>query len=285
MFFQQLISGLAIGSIYGIVALGFTLIWNAARVVNFAQGEFSMVGGFLAYTFFVLLGIPYYGAFLFALLIAGAIGWIMDFLVIRPLRSADPLTVVITTLGVSIILANGAMFIWGTKAMAFPSVFGSNPVQLGKVMVIPENLWIIGFTVCLVAFFYVFFQKTKAGKAIRSVAQDKETASLMGINVNLMIGMTFAVAGALGAAAGVLLAPLFFVSTDIGLTLVLKAFIAAVLGGFGSLQGALLGGIILGVLETMGAFYISSTYKDVITFTVLIFLLIFSPTGLFKKPG
>lgn len=271
------------GGIYGLVALGFTLIWNAAAVVNFAQGEFCMISGFLILTFFVRWGWPFPLAFLLSILLSGILGVIVERLAIRPIRGADPLTAIITTLGVSIFLSNSAKFVWGTHPFHFPSVFGDKPMQMGKITLIPQNLWIIGIISALVISLYFFFFRTLTGKVMRAVAQDRETASLMGISVNRMIGMIFGLSAIMGGLAGILLAPIIYVAADIGLALVLKAFMGAVIGGFGSLPGALIGGIVIGISENLSAFYISSDYKDVISFAVLIAILIFKPAGLFLK--
>ena len=283
MFIQQAVAGIAMGGIYGLVALGFTLIWNAAAVVNFAQGEFCMVSGFLILTFFVQWGWPFPVAFLISILLSGLLGLIVERLAIRPIRGADPLTAIITTLGVSIFLSNSAKFVWGTHPFHFPSVFGDKPMQLGNITLIPQNLWIIGIISILIICLYLFFFQTITGKVMRAVAQDRETASLMGISVNRMIAMIFGLSAIMGGLAGILLAPIIYVAADIGLALVLKAFIGAVIGGFGSLPGALIGGIVIGVSENLSAFYISSDYKDVISFAVLIGILIFKPAGLFLK--
>src|SRR5512137_121698 len=166
MFFQQIVSGIAMGGIYGLVALGFTLIWNAAAVVNFAQGEFCMVSGFLILTFFVTWGWPFPVAFLAAILLSGLLGVVVERLTIRPIRAADPLTAIIATLGVSIFLSNTAKFVWGTHPFHFPSVFGDKPVRLGAVTLIPQNLWIIAIISALVAGLYAFFYKTLTGKVM-----------------------------------------------------------------------------------------------------------------------
>ena len=283
MFFQQIVSGIAMGGIYGLIALGFTLIWNAAAVVNFAQGEFCMVSGFLILTFFITWGWPFPVAFVAAIALSGILGVIVERLTIRPIRGADPLTAIITTLGVSIFLSNSAKFVWGTHPFAFPSIFGDKPIQFGRMILIPQNLWIIGIILSLVGCLYLFFFQTITGKVMRAVAQDRETASLMGISVNRMIGMIFGLSAVLGGLAGILLAPIIYVASDIGLALVLKAFMGAVIGGFGSLPGALMGGIVIGISENLSAFYVSSDYKDVIAFGVLIAILIFKPSGLFSK--
>jgi len=283
MFIQQIIAGVAMGGIYGLVALGFTLIWNAAAVVNFAQGEFCMISGFLILTFFVNWGWPFPMAFLISILLSGVLGVIVERLAIRPIRGADPLTAIITTLGVSIFLSNSAKFVWGTHPFYFPSVFGDKPMQMGKITLIPQNLWIIGIISALVISLYFFFFRSLTGKVMRAVAQDRETASLMGISVNRMIGMIFGLSAIMGGLAGILLAPIIYVAADIGLPLVLKAFMGAVIGGFGSLPGALIGGVVIGISENLSAFYISSDYKDVISFAVLIAILIFKPAGLFLR--
>ncbi|MGD0624615.1 MAG: branched-chain amino acid ABC transporter permease [Thermodesulfobacteriota bacterium] len=283
MFIQQIIAGVAMGGIYGLVALGFTLIWNAAAVVNFAQGEFCMISGFLILTFFVNWGWPFPMAFLISILLSGVLGVIVERLAIRPIRGADPLTAIITTLGVSIFLSNSAKFVWGTHPFHFPSVFGDKPMQMAKITLIPQNLWIIGIISALVISLYFFFFGTLTGKVMRAVAQDRQTASLMGISVNRMIGMIFGLSAIMGGLAGILLAPIIYVAADIGLPLVLKAFMGAVIGGFGSLPGALIGGVVIGISENLSAFYISSDYKDVISFAVLIAILIFKPAGLFLR--
>lgn len=269
------------GCLYGLIALGFVLIWNTAAIVNFAQGEFAMASMFFALAGMTTLGLPLVLALVLGVLAAFLLGLLMERLAIRPILGVDPLSIITVTIGLQILLSNGAKFIWGTQPFVFPQYLGSKPIQLGGLQMQAQSLAIIGVVAALALFMHQVSQKTKFGKSLRAVSQNRETASLMGIDVSRTIALGIGCATGLAGIAGVLMAPITFVSADLGLPLLIKSFIAAVLGGFGSYPGALIGGIVIGVLDNLIGFYVSSEYRDVILFALLIFVLLVRPQGLF----
>ena len=271
------------GAIYALVALGIVVIANAVNVVNFAQGENVMLGAYVAATLTLTLHLPLLSSYLIAIIILGLFGYVFQRVAYFPLRKKPFITVVVSTIGVSLFLKNIARIIWGPQPIYFSGLFGEHTIQVANIFVDPQNLLIIGVTTCLVIFQYYFFAKTPLGRQMQATAQDQEAASLMGIKVSRMIALTFIYSSMLAAAAGVLLAPIFFVSADMGGSLGLKAFAASIIGGFGSVPGAIIGGLFLGVLEIFGAAYISSVYKDVFAFVILILILVFMPRGLFGE--
>lgn len=283
MLMQQLIQGLAIGSVYGLIAIGYVLIWNARGVLNLAQGDIAMVGAFMILIFRQWLGLPYYLAFPLAILASMFIGYLIDLSAFRPLSGANDTSKLIATIGVAIFLRNLFRYIFGSDPYLFPSIFGENPVYVGELILVPQNIWttVIGFA--LVLLLSLFLNKTSLGKSMRATAQDKEAAALMGINVNNTLTLTFILAAALGAIAGMLLAPMYFVKSELGATYGTKGYAAAVLGGLTSMPGAMVGGIVLGILECLAGAYISSAWQSAIAFFVLFLTLIIKPSGLFGK--
>jgi branched-chain amino acid transport system permease protein len=276
-----LFSGIAIGCLYGLVALGFVMIWNTAAIVNFAQGEFAMLGMFFSLTALTALGLPLPLALVMGVLGPAALGLLMDRLTIRPILGADPLSVITVTIGLQILLSNGAKFVWGTQPQVFPNYLGTTPFQIGDLRMQSQSLAIIVSVAVLAVLLHLLSQRTRFGKSLRAVSQNRETASLMGIDVQRTTAFGIAIATGLAGIAGVLMAPITFVSADLGLPLLIKSFIAAVLGGFGSYPGALIGGVTIGVLDNLIGFYISTAYRDVILFGILIVILLVRPQGLF----
>lgn len=281
---QLLINGLAMGSIYALVALGVVVIANAVNVVNFAQGENVMLGAYVAATLTLTLHMPVLASYVVSILLLAIYGYVFQKLAYYPLRKKPFITVVVATIGVSMFLKNIARIIWGPQPLYFAGPFGEMAtITIGNVAINPQNLLIIAITVLLVAFQYFFFAKTPLGRKMQATAQDQEAATLMGIKVSRMIALTFIYSSMLAAAAGVLLAPIFYVSADMGGNLGLKAFAASIIGGFGSVPGAIIGGLFLGVFEIFAAAYVSSLYKDAFAFIVLILILAFLPRGLFGE--
>lgn len=280
---QLLINGLAMGSIYALVALGIVVIANAVNVVNFAQGENVMLGAYVAATLTLTLHLPVLAAYLISIILLAGYGYVFQKVAYYPLRKKPFITVVVATIGVSMFLKNIARIIWGAQPLYFPGPFGEHTIRIGKLAIDPQNLLIIMVTLLLVAFQHFFFSKTSLGRKMQATAQDQEAATLMGIKVSRMIALTFVYSSMLAAAAGVMLAPIFYVSADMGASLGLKAFAASIIGGFGSVPGAILGGLFLGLLEIFGAAYVSSLYKDAFAFVVLILILAFLPKGLFGE--
>ncbi len=280
--FQRIVSGLAIGSIYALVALGHVLIWNAMGILNFAHGELVMIGAFLGLTFHVLWDIP----FLLAFPMVGIAGALIGAFLRRTVyyymfrRNAAKENFLIASIGIGILLINLALLVWGSMGFSFPNVFGDVPYQFAGVRIVPHNIWILTIGVTIMIVLNLFLKKTKIGRAMRATAQDKEAASMMGINVDRVDTLTFALASTIGGLAGILLAPVFFVTTAMGQHIGLKAFAAAVLGGLDSILGAIIGGMFIGTVENITAGYISSSYKDAIAFIIMIITLIIIPKGI-----
>ncbi|NEU96525.1 branched-chain amino acid ABC transporter permease [Bradyrhizobium uaiense] len=279
---QLLFTGIGIGAVYALVALGFVLIFRATNVVNFAQGEFSMVAAYLMVVC-VELGLPYWLSFVIALSGMALLGVIFNLGVYYPLRHRTYLPVIIATIGASILLSNSVLAIYGPQPQVLQGWFDTPGIQLGPVYLDSQYLLIIGVTILLVLFNFWFFEKTLLGKKLQATSQDKEMASLLGISVSTMIMITFIYSAVLGGLAGILVAPVLFVSIQMGSTIALKAFAATIIGGFGDVAGAIVGGLALGVIETFGAAYISVPYKDGFAFLVLIAFLVFRPQGIFGE--
>ena len=277
-FLQFLFSGLTVGAVYAMVALGFTLIYNASDVVNFAQGEFVMIGGMV--TVFAAAGLPLPIAALLAIAVAVAVGLLLHALAIEPARGASAVTLIIITIGASIFLRGLASLVWDKRIHSLPAFSGEAPIALGNATLLPQTLWVLGATLATVVALWVFFNRTLTGKAILAVSHNRLAAQLMGISVRRVLLVSFGLSGALGALAGVLIAPISFTSWDIGVMLGLKGFAAAILGGLGSGPGAIVGGLALGLMEALGAGYLSSAYKDVFAFVIILAALVFLPNGL-----
>jgi len=280
---QMIAAGLAMGSIYALVALGFVLIFNAVNVVNFAQGEFAMVPAFVTVWLMSSLNIPFALTCVIAVIFMGIFGIVFQRIAYYPLRHRSFLPVVISTIGVGIFLKNGAQIIFGAEPLSMPRPTSATALKMLGVFVDPQYVVVILCTLALLGFQYFFFEKTMLGKKMLATAQDKEMARLLGIPVAKMIAITFAYSSILGAAAGILVGPIFFVTKDMGAMLGLKAFCSAILGGFGSVPGAIMGGIFLGVIEVFASYYISSAYRDAFAFIILILVLLLRPQGFFGE--
>ncbi len=280
---QMLAAGLAMGSIYALVALGFVLIFNAVGVVNFAQGEFVMVPAFVAVALIEVLKLPYALIYLITVLFMGLFGIVFQRIAYYPLRNRTFLPVVISTIGVSIFLKNGAQITFGAEPRLMPRPTPPDVLNLGGVFIDPQYIVIIAVTAILLVFQYYFFEKTSLGKRMQATAQDKDMARLLGIRVANMIVITFIYSSILGAVAGILVGPVFYVTKEMGAMLGLKAFCSTIVGGFGSVPGAILGGLFLGVIEVFASFYISSAYRDAFAFIILILVLLFRPQGFFGE--
>ena len=281
---QQVVGGIAIGCIYSLIALGFSMIIRAMGLLNFAHGEVMMLGAMFGVTAMLGIRLPYWAAIVAVLLGCAAVGVFLEWIVFRPLRrNRAPMdNMIIATVGLGIFLQNVAILVWGAEPVRYPLKYG-DPFILGPVRVPAHNLWVLGVGVAAMALLQLFFARTKTGIAMRASAFNPVTARLMGIPVDRMNLYTFAIGSALAGLAGVLLAPLLYASFDMG-SVGLKAFAAACLGGFGSVPGAIVGGLVLGVGETLAAFFISSSFQDAIAFMLLITLLLFMPSGLFGRP-
>ncbi len=281
---QLLVAGLAYGSIYALVALGFVLIYNAVGVVNFAQGEFVMVPSYIAFVFLNLVGLPFILAYLATIVVAGVFGLIFQRVAYYPLRNRSFLPVVISTIGASILLQNIALVVFDAQPRKPNAIFTPGEIfEVGTIRIVPQYVLILVVTLLLVVFQYFLFEKTSLGKRLQATAQDKQTAQLMGIRVNRMIAYTFIYSAILGAIAGILVSPLLLVSKGMGGSLALKAFSASIVGGFGSVPGAIVGGLFLGIAEKFASRYISSAYEQGFAFIILIVVLLFWPQGLFGE--
>ncbi|HYZ22060.1 MAG TPA: branched-chain amino acid ABC transporter permease [Rhodopila sp.] len=280
---QLLFTGLGIGAIYALVALGFVLLIRAASVVNFAQGEFSMLGAYAMVLLAGQLGVPYYVALPIAVLLMAGFGVLFAGATYWPLRHRGQLPVIISTIGASIFLANTVLFLYGPSPAVLPGLFDSPGFEVGGVFMDSQYIAIIVAAALMVLLQFLIFEKTLLGKKLQATSQDKEMASLLGIPVAAMILITFAYSAALGGLAGILVAPVLFVSVGMGALISLKAFAANIIGGFGNIPGAILGGLALGIVETFGAAFISVPYKDAIAFAMLLLFLLIRPQGLFGE--
>lgn len=270
------------GCICALVGLGFILIYNATSGLNFAQGELVMLAAFVFYSV-ISAGLPYLVAALVTIAIMAVAGIVFQRLMFYPLRDRSFLAFIIATIGFSIFARNLALLIWGPYPLKVPSFFEREVVSFGTVVLAPEHLFIIAVTIVVLIAQYALFFYTDLGRRLRATAQNAEVAQLMGIRAGRMIAITFMLSTLLAGIAGVLLAPIFLVDTEMGLNLILKAFIAVIIGGFGSVPGAVVGGIIVGLLEILVAVFISSVYKDAIAFGILILFLIAFPQGIFGE--
>lgn len=279
---QFLITGITVGSTYALVGLGFAIIYNASDVVNFAQGEFAMIAAMTAISL-LTAGVPYIPALLGAVIVTVCIGMMLEKFAIEPAKGASVVTMIIITIGASIFLRGAALLIWGKDFHALPPFTGDEPLSVGPATVLPQNLWVMGVTAVLVLLVRYFFTRTEIGKAVLACSCNKTAARLVGINVPLMLLMAFGLSALLGGTAGLLIAPITFMSYGAGIMLALKGFSAAILGGMGNSMGAVAGGLLLGVLESLGAGFISSGYKDAIAFVIILMVLFFKPSGLFGR--
>jgi len=277
--FQYLITGLTVGSIYSMVAIGFNIIYNVTEIINLAQGEFVVLGGLVMVSLHIM-GLPMYLAFPATVVIVTLIGMLLDRLAIHPIREPSVITLIIATIAASIIIKGIAMFIWGKDPLDLPAFSGRNPIVLFGAVIQPQYFWVIGFLIITVIVLTFFFEKTIIGKAMSACADNVDAASLVGINVNRMILLSFALSAGIGAVAGITLTPIALMEYDRGAMLAIKGFGAVVLGGLGSFPGAILGGLIMGTIESFGAGLLSSGYKDAYALIVLLAVLFIKPSGL-----
>ncbi len=281
---QYLLSGLTMGGIYALVALGFVIIHNVTGIINFAQGEFVMLGAMFMVTL-VNAGVPAAGALVIAVILVMIVVGLIEFGAIRTAKKASPLTLVIITIGLSTAIKGIALLIWGTNPYKLEPFTKGGPIHIGGATIIPQSLWVIGTTVLVLALTFFIFEYTYWGKALRACVVNKFAARLMGINPQRMSLLAFVFSAALAALAGIVIAPITYVTYDMGLMLGLKGFVAAVLGGLSSTPGAVIGGLALGIMESMGAGLLSSGYKDGIAFIILLLVLFLKPGGLFGTSG
>jgi branched-chain amino acid transport system permease protein len=281
---DPLIGGIAIGCIYSLIALGYNMIIRAMDLLHFAQGEVMMVGALTGVTLVGLLKVPYLMAIPLVMIVCALLGLVLDACAYGPIRrhGVPVINLIIATLGASILVANLAMLIWGSEPIRYPPVYGAAPLVIAGIRIPQQYLAPLVIGGLLMGGLQMFFSRTVTGIAMRAAAQDRDTARLMGIDIDAMVRYTFAISGAMGGAAGVLLGPIIFASFNMG-EIGLKAFVAATLGGLGSMPGAMVGGILYGIIETFGALWISSAYKDAIGYAIMIGVLLVAPAGLFGR--
>ena len=283
-FINYLINGVSLGSVYAIIALGYTMVYGIAKMLNFAHGDIIMVGAYAVVTSVLTLGMPPLVAILISIAVCALLGITVEFLAYRPLRQAPPLAVLITAIGVSYLLQNLALLIYGSEQKAFPVLFTIPSVELGGMYIDGITIATMAVTAIIMVGLSLFINRTRMGKAMRAVSEDKEAAELMGISVNRTITVTFAIGSGLAAIAGVLLCSAYpTLMPTTGSLPGIKAFTAAVFGGIGSIPGAFIGGILLGIIEIFAKAYISTQLSDAIVFAVLIVVLLVKPAGLLGK--
>ena len=279
---QFVFSGLTVGAIYALVALGFTLIYNASDIINFAQGEFVMLGG-MTTVFLSLAGVPLPVAALLAIAITSAVGLALHRFAIEPARGATPVALIIITIGASIFLRGVAQVVFDKRFHSLPPLFGADPIHIGGAAILPQSLVVLAGAAIIVILLWLFVERTLLGKAVIATAANRLAARLVGINTRRIVDFSFAVSAAIGAIAGILITPITLTSYDVGTLLALKGFAAAMLGGIGSPLGAVVGGLLLGMIEALSAGYLSSTYKDAIAFLIILVVLVAMPQGLFGR--
>lgn len=279
-FLQYLFSGITNGAIYAIIALGFTMLYSSTGLINFAQGEFVMLGALGLITFWKILQLPLVVSFVLSITAVAALGILLERLAIRTVRKPHPIVLVIVTIGASILLRGLGMLGWGKDAYSAPPFSRRGPFEIAGATLLPQSLWILGVILIVVVVMQFFFRKTLAGKAMQACAYNKKAAWLLGIPTERMVLLSFALSASMGSIGGILIAPITMSSYDMGMMLGLKGFCAAMLGGLGSFWGAVVGGILLGILEAMGVGFFSSSLKDATAFFLLLLILYARPSGL-----
>ncbi len=280
---QYTFSGLSTGAIYALIGIGFSIIFNATGIINFAQGEFVMLGGMLTLFFLEVLKLPLWAAIPCAVAVSALAGLLFERLAIRPLRQPTPINLVIITIAGSILIRGLAMLLWGKDTHAIPPFTGDEPISIAGATILPQHIWILAITLLIIAVNKFFFFHTISGKAMRACSYNRRAAGLVGIDVRRMVLFSFVISSVLGSLAGIIVAPLTMTAYDVGIMLGLKGFCAAIIGGMSSGMATVVGGLILGVLESLGAGLISSGYKDAIAFIILLLILFIRPQGLFGK--
>ncbi|MDF2566732.1 MAG: branched-chain amino acid transporter permease [Oscillospiraceae bacterium] len=283
-FLQQMINGISIGSIYALVALGYTMVYGIIKLINFAHGDVMMIGAYVGYACVALFNIPFIPSMLIAMVVCSILGVIIERVAYKPLRNAQRITVLITAIGVSFLLEYVMMYFVGATSKTYPQgALGAGKLSLGALSINVEQVYVITTTIIMMIVLQYIIKRTKLGKAMRAVSSDQDAAQLMGISVDRTISFTFILGSSLAAVAGVMLGAMYTISPLMGVQPGLKAFVAAVFGGIGSIPGAMLGGILLGLIETLVSAYLSSSYKDAVAFAILIIVLIVRPAGILGK--
>jgi branched-chain amino acid transport system permease protein len=283
LFLQALFGGLTSGSIYAIIALGFSLVYRSTTVVNFAQGEFAMLGGLIAVSGVTALKLPLPGAVMLAVLITALIGVAVERTLVRPVRKQPVFVVILLTLAASSFFRGAAMVVWGKDPLTLPSFSGEQPLAVGGATILPQTFWILGTAIVVMALLSLVMNQTIYGKALRACAENPRAATLMGIDVGLVVMASFALSAALGGLAGVLVTPVTAMEFQFGFGLAMKGLTGALIGGLERTSGVIVGALLLGLIEALGATYVSSLMKDAMAFAVLIAILIVRPNGLLGK--
>ena len=280
-FVSQIINGLHVGSIYALIALGYTMVYGIVKLINFAHGDVIMVGSYVVLVSLTEMHVPFWIAIIIAVVFCALLGMLIERFAYKPLRNASRISPLITAIGVSLLLQNIAMIIFSANPKPFPNVISGEPIQIGGIQIGPVTIFTILVSVFLMIVLEFFISKTKMGKAMRAVSEDAGAATLMGININTTIAITFAIGSGLAAVGGALYSSAYpIVDPYIGSMLGLKAFIAAVLGGIGKVRGAMLGGFIIGVSECLTKGYVSSQLSEAVVFAILILVLLVKPSGI-----
>jgi branched-chain amino acid transport system permease protein len=277
---SQVVSGLATGCVYALVALGFVLIFKATDVVNFAQGEFVMASGFISYTLLIWYGLPYWVVFFITIPLSSVMGVVLERVVVRPIMDAPIFSIVIATIGASTIMRSTAGIVYGYDVLPLQTIFSKDPIRLSVFNFTIMDVGVISFSLAIMLALYLFFKLTKTGMAMRATAQSQAAARLMGVSVKQIFSLTWAISAGISGVAGVLIAPIIYLDPNLGIIAV-KAFAGAILGGFGSIPGAIIGGMLLGVLENLSGYFFNAGIKQVSTYILLILVLIVKPSGLF----
>jgi branched-chain amino acid transport system permease protein len=284
IFLQQLINGLSVGSIYAVIALGYTMVYGIIRLINFAHGDIMMMGAYFAFITVFTTGMPFYMVLIVSMVMAALLGVTIETLAYKPLRKAPRISALITAIGMSLFLQNLALVIFKADPKIMPAIIPKRPIMIGPLQIGTVTITTIALSIFFMVLLDFFVKKTKPGKSMRAVSEDKEASILMGINVNKTISITFAIGSALGALGGVLYSVAYTqVFPTMGVMPGLKAFVAAVFGGIGLIPGAMLGGFVIGMIETIAKAYISSQWSDAIVFGILIIVLLIKPTGILGK--
>ena len=296
LYMQYIVNGLTLGAIYSLIALGYTMVYGILKFINFAHGDILMVGAFIGLLVYTALTgeaadpgawtiIAFFIAMLVSMVACALLGMLIERIAYKPLRNANRLAPLLSAIGVSFILSNGAAWIFGTQSRRFPYPFANDPIRIGAIAITPHQIVVVLVSVLMMVLLTFFVNKTRMGKAMRAASLDQATSMLMGINVNRVISLTFAIGSALAAVGGILASFDFRVYPSMGTMTGLKAFVAAVIGGIGNIQGAMLGGVLLGILEAVGAplLHIPNSMRDTVAFAVLIIVLLVKPDGILGK--
>lgn len=284
LFVQCMINGIALGAVYTIMALSYTILFGTLKIANFAQGDIYMLGMLLGFTFYVTASLPFVVALVLSICITVLVLLLIERAIYRPILKVSSMYLFIATIGMATFLRNAAQLVFGSESYSFPHLLGSAPLQVTEdLSIVPQNLIIIGVCIILVVALFLFMRRTKTGLAMSAVSMNPFAASLMGVNYSMITTITYTISAAMASIAGVFTAPMYNVNTMVGATLGLKALIAAVMGGFGNSVGAILGGMILGLVEALGSTYISSAYKDAFAFILLLIILFLRPQGILGR--